>query len=243
MKIKLGFLVFFLVISITAFAFGQEEWKANAGFSGIVNTGNAENTTFGGNSLVSYKFDQNQFTWTAEGAYGRSKNAGVTQTNTKNWKTLLRYDRFVSDPMSIFTFGHIGQNIPGGFDLRYGAALGLAHYLLQNDNSSFKYEAGYDFTREERVGVADANIHSGRLYLQFTHKLNANVYFAQDVESLFNLQIAEDIRLNTLTSLNVNLTEKMAFQVGYQVRFDNQPVSGFKEIDTLTQMGLNVNFL
>lgn len=244
MKLRFGLVVVVLIVGMTGLAFGEEEWKANAGFSGLVNTGNASNTTFGGNSLVSYKFDRNQVSWTAEGAYGRADDGtGTKVTNTKNWKTGLRYDRFISDPLSIFANGHIGQNEPAGFDWRYGSAIGAAHYLIKSDDNSFKYEAGYDYTREIRVAAADAHIHSARLYAQYTHKINKNVYFAQDVESLFNLQVGEDVRLNTLTSLNVALTEKVAFQVGYQVRFDNQPVTGFKKTDTQTQMGLSVNFL
>ncbi|MCB1197500.1 MAG: DUF481 domain-containing protein [Deltaproteobacteria bacterium] len=243
--VRFGVIVVGLVIGFSSIAFGQEDlWTANAGFSGIVNTGNAENTTVGGNSLVSYKFDKNLLAWTVEGAYGRAKDTlGNKTTNTKNWKTGLRYDRFLTDPLSVFTLTHIGQNKPAGFDLRYGAALGLAHFLIKTDSNTLKYEVGYDYTREQRVAVADDSIHSARAYSQYTHKINKNVYFAQDLEALFNIEIGEDMRLNALTSLNVALTERAAFQVGYQLRFDNQPVVGFKKLDTQTQMGLSVNFL
>jgi len=246
MKVTQKILTVAIAMSFSFSAQGQEEeWIANAGLSGIVNTGNAENSTFGGNALVSYKYDRNLFSWTTDGAYGRATDAttGIASTNARNWKTGLRYDRFLSDPLSVFTLGHIGENKPAGFDSRFGAAAGLAYSIFKNDINTLRFEGGYDWTHEERVAAGDADIHSGRLFGQYTHKLNQNVYFAQDIESLFNLVDGDDIRLNSLTSLIIALSEKVGFQVGYQVRFDNVPVAGFKKTDTQTQLGLTVNFL
>lgn len=222
-----------------------KEWTSTAGASAIVNTGNAVNQTFGGNALIDRKWDKNQVGWTAQGAYGRAKDpaTGDTNTNTKNWKTALRYDRFLLAPLSIYEMGHVGQDKPAGFDLRYGGSAGAAHIALDSGADLFKYEAGYDFTREQRVDVADASIHSARFFLRYQHKFSEAAVFAQDVESLFNLRQGEDIRLNTLTSVTVKLTDKVAFQTGFGVRFDNQPVAGFKKTDTTTQAGLVLSFL
>ncbi|MCB0309020.1 MAG: DUF481 domain-containing protein [Bdellovibrionales bacterium] len=222
-----------------------KEWKANAGFSAILNTGNAENQTFGGNAALSRKWHMNETTATANGAYGRAKNSttGNSETNTKNWKTALRYDRFISEPVSIFALGHIGQDVPAGFDWRFGGASGVSHSLLKSDVHFFKYEAGYDYTREYRVAAADANIHSARIFLQYKYMISKSAQFGQDVENLLNLQDGSDFRLNALTSLTMKLTDKIAFQMGFGVRFDNQPVAGFKSTDTTTQAGLVLNFL
>lgn len=219
-------------------------WKANAVFSGLLVTGNAENYSFGGNGLVAHKFFDNELTFTADGAYGRAQNgAGDLETNTKNWTTRLRYDRYLSNVFTLFASTFYNQNEPSGFENRYGAAGGYSHFLIKNDASTFKYELGYDYTFEDRVGGVEANIHSARAFLQATHKFNENVYVGQDVETLFNLTNGDDIRINTLTSLNVTMTQKMSLQLAYQVRFDNDPVSGFEKTDTQTQIGLNVTFL
>jgi putative salt-induced outer membrane protein YdiY len=86
-------------------------------------------------------------------------------------------------------------------------------------------------------------VYSARGFLQFTHKFSKTTFFGQDAEGLFNVQDKQDYRINTMTSLNLMMTEKVAFQVGYVIRYDHQPVPGFEKLDTTTQVGININFL
>jgi putative salt-induced outer membrane protein YdiY len=242
---KITVLLLAMTASLHAFAQegAEEKWTATAGVTGIINTGNAENTTIGGNAIVSYQQDENLLTFNADGAYGRAEVNGTKETNTKNWTIQLRYDRFLAEHVSIYGLTRVNQNKPSGFDLRYGGATGLSLYIIRNDDTTLKAEAGYDYSREERIGTPDASIHSARFYAQFTRKVNENVFFGQDVEALFNLEDSDDVRMNTLTSLNVALSEDTSLALSYIVRWDNQPVAGFEEVDTTTQIGLNVNFL
>lgn len=219
------------------------EWKANVGFSAILNTGNSENQTLGGNGLTSYKWDKNKLEGTLAGAYGRSKQAGVTQVSTKNWKATGRYDRYILDPLSLFLLGHVGQDKPAGFDSRYGVAGGFAHELLKTDFDFFKYEIGFDYTRENVIAAPDNDLYSERTFLQFKHKFSTYAEFGQDVEALFDLQHGKNVRLNTLSSLTAKLTDKVSFQVGFKVSFDNVPPPGKKKTDTSTQAGLVVTLL
>lgn len=238
-----------IVLLTTTSVFAQEqskeEWKANAGVSGIINTGNAVNETIGGNALVSVKRGQNQISWSGNGAYGRAKDnaTGVKSVNTENWQTQLRYDRFLSEKFSLYALTHMRHDAPAGFDLNYGGSAGYAHLLYKTDMTVFKYELGFDATRQKFVTLIKENAYSARLFLQYTHKFSETAFFGQDMENLFNVQERSDYRINSLTSLNFKLTQKVAFQAGYAIRFDNQPVAGFKKVDTTTQFGLNVNFL
>lgn len=242
---KLRLLIASMVLTCVSSAFAQEEWKANAGLSGIFNSGNAINQTIGGNALVSVKEGMNQVSWNGNGAYGRAKDpaTGAKTTNTENWLNQIRYDRFLSETFSLYSLGHMYHNKPTGFDLTYGGSAGFSHFLYKSDLSTFKYELGFDVTRQRFVTHVENNIYSVRAFLQYTHKFSENTFFGQDVENLFNVTDTQDYRLNTLTSLNLKLTEKVAFQVGYAIRLDNQPVPGFKKVDTTTQLGLNINIL
>ncbi len=218
----------------------KAEWNADAGINGILNTGNSENETVGGNGLVSWKLERNKLEWKGEFNYGRSKDpaTGIKSTNTKNWKTSLRYDRFVSDPLSLFGLGHIGADAPAGFDLRYGGATGLSHELWKTDPNFFKYEVGYDLTREDRVAPPDETIHSARAYALYKHDFSKYASFSQDIEALFNVTEGDDVRLNSETALTMKLTDILAFKASFKVKFDNEPVAGKKKTDTTTQVGL-----
>ncbi|MFH1263942.1 MAG: DUF481 domain-containing protein [Pseudomonadota bacterium] len=219
------------------------EWKANAGLSAIINSGNSSNKTLGGNGLTSYKWERNKVEFAANGAYGRAEVKGVSTTNTKNGKTSLRYDRFLTDPLSLFALGHLGSDPPAGFDLRYGSSLGLAHELVKSDPHFFKYELGFDYTHERRVAPPNQDIYSARTFLQYKYNINKLSVIGQDVETLFDLQEGKNVRINTLTALTFKMTDVLAFQAGYAIRFDNVPVPGFKKTDTTTQFGLVMNLL
>ncbi|HLG20484.1 MAG TPA: DUF481 domain-containing protein [Bdellovibrionota bacterium] len=221
-----------------------ETWKANAGASAILNTGNSSNQTLGGNGLASYKHERDKMTFKANGTYGRAEDSlGVTTTNTKNWRTELRYDRYLLDPLSTFALGHLGSDEPAGFDHRYGGAGGLSHEFYKTGPHFSKYEVGFDYTRELRTAPPDENIYSGRLFLQYKLTMTPWLTFGQDFENLFNVQDGHDYRLNTLTALTTKMSDKIAFQVSFSVKFDNVPVPGKKKTDTLTQLGLVVDFM
>lgn len=243
MKFKV--LLLAAVFGFVANAHAQEEWKAVAGLSGIMNSGNAENQTIGGNALVSVKQGMDQVTWNAVGAYGRAKDpaTGTKTTNTENWLTQVRYDRFLTDTFSLYGLGRMNHDKPAGIDLNYGASPGLSKFLYKTDRTGLRTELGFDFTRQRFVSHAESNIYAVRFFLQFTHKFNETTSLGQDVENLFNVTERDDYRLNTLTSLNINMSKKVAFQLGYAIRLDNQPVPGFKKVDTTTQFGLNINIL
>jgi putative salt-induced outer membrane protein YdiY len=213
-------------------------WTINAGVNGIVNTGNSENLTVGGNKLIGWKVERNQVQWKTIGAFGRAEVAGVTETNTNNLKTELRYDRFLNDPMALFVLGHIGYDEPAGFDLRGGLALGFAHQLVVLPPHGFRYEVGPDYTHEERTDGTSDEVFSGRLFLEYVYTIAEWAKFSEGLETLTNVQDGEDTRFNSLTALTIKLTDIVSFQTGFNVRVDLQPVPGFEEVDTTTTIGL-----
>jgi putative salt-induced outer membrane protein len=218
-------------------------WKANAALNAIVNSGNSDSQTGGANAMVSWKEDANQVQWKATGAYGRTNIAGVDTTNTENFRTELRYDRFFNEVMSMFVLGHIGYDKPAGFDLRGGGALGFAHKLIVGPPHSLRYEVGPDYTHEERTDKSSDDIFSARGFVGYGYEFSKTVSFTQDVEALENLSETSDFRLNTLTALKAKMTDILSFQVGFNVRADFEPVPGFEEVDTTTTVGLIFDIL
>ncbi|HMQ11304.1 MAG TPA: DUF481 domain-containing protein [Oligoflexia bacterium] len=219
-------------------------WKANAGLNGVSNTGNAVNQTVSGLFSVVNRTGMNKVELSGIGAYGRAQDdAGVTSTNTENWRTQLRYDRYLNDTIAIFGYGHLGQDRPAGFDWRFGGGTGFAHEVIKKEKDFLRYEIGYDYTREDRITDVLADIHSARVFGIYKRKISDWADFSQTVELLYNLEKSDDFRFNTLTGLTTKVTEKVGFQVGYAMRFDNDPVTGAENLDTQTQAGLTVNFL
>lgn len=221
------------------------EWKSQVGASAIFNSGNSSNQTFGGNGHVSAKWEKNKLAGKADGAYGRARDndTGVTSVNTKNWQIGARYDRFINDPMSLFIGQKVSADELAGFNFVYTGLFGFAHEIYKTDPHFFKYEAGFDYSREWRVLAAEENIYSARIYWQYKYKISEAASFSQDFESLFNVEDLDDTRINTLSALTVKMTTKLALQASFKLRYDNLPVPGNKKTDTTTQFGLVLDIL
>ncbi len=243
-KTVFGIVGVFLV-AVGGSARAQEEWQADAGFNALFNTGNSSSQTFGGTGLVSHKEGKHKIGWTGKGAYGRAEDpaTGISTTNTKNWETDLRYDRYITDPISLFALTHIGADEPAGFDLTYGGAGGVADELFRTDPNYFKYELGFDYTRQNQTDFNDQNIYSARVYFLYKYTFSKVSFFSQDMENLFNLRQKDDVRINTMTALTFKITEVVGFKAGYNIRFDNFPVPGKKKTDTQTTLGIVVDLL
>ena len=93
------------------------------------------------------------------------------------------------------------------------------------------------------MAAPDNDIYSARLFLQYKRKISTHADFGQDVESLYDLQHGKNVRLNTFTSITAKLTDKVGFQLGFKVAYDNVPPPGKKKIDTTTQAGLVITLL
>lgn len=232
------------IISLTGEAFAQDSkapegpWTGTAGINALINTGNSESQTVGGNALLGWKEATNQVQWKTIGAYGRAKVGGVSQTNTENLNTELRYDRFINDAMSVFILGNLGFDRPAGLDLKSGGAIGFAHRLIVGPPHALRYEVGPDYSHEERTDGSSDDIFSGRGFVGYAYAFSEHVSFGEDFEALVNLAESSDTRLNSLTYLKAKMTDIVAFQAGFNARADFEPVPGFDEWDTTTTVGL-----
>ena len=251
-RVTIFVLVGFVFVFASADLFAQEvndqeenkgPWKANAGLNAIFNSGNSTSQTIGGNSQVAWKKNRNKVEWTTNGAYGRAKVAGVTQVNTNNFKSTLRYDRFLNDIMSGFALTHLGYDKPAGFDFRGGGALGFAHEVISGPPFLARYEVGPDYTHEEFTTGGNDDVISGRLALTFEYSFSETAKLTENFELLVNLEDSEDTRFFSLTAFSFKLTDIIAFQAGFNYRVDFQPVAGFGKADTTTTLGLLFNFI
>ncbi len=223
----------------------NSKWSAKAGLSAVFNSGNSVNQTIGGNADVTDKWNSNELAFHGDGAYGRAKDntTGVTSTNTKNWKLSVRYGRYFSKVFSLYLLQGMSADKPAGFNFIYNSSLGISHEVFPDKPHTFKYELGFDYAREWRDLSADEDIYSARAYWKYAWAFAKKSELSQDFEALFNMEDKEDTRINTFTALTVKMTDIVAFQAGFKVKFDNVPVPDKKKTDTTTQFGLVFDIL
>ena len=227
------------------------EAKIQAG--GLSASGNSRSLALTSMGTVRARRGANEFSAAAAANYGRSasKATDPVQTTIENYQGKLRYDRFVSDPLALFSSLSGRRDRFQGLDLRLNLDPGLAYYFVQNPKHQLWSEAGYDLQydirRDEAIASALAlgtrlgkakTRHSARLFAGYRNSLNEAVTFNTGVEYLQGLPDTQFWRLNWDVGLTAALAAKFSLATTFSLRYDNQPLSGIKSTDTLTAINL-----
>ena len=227
------------------------EAKIQAG--GLSASGNSRSLALTSMGTVRVRRGANELSAAASANYGRSatKAADPMQTTIENYQGKLRYDRFVSDPLALFTSLSGRRDRFQGLDLRLNLDPGLAYYFVQNPKHQLWGEAGYDLQydirRDQAIEAALVNgmrlgkaktRHSARLFAGYRNSLNEAVTFNTGIEYLQGLPDTEYWRLNWDVGLTAALAAKFSLATTFSLRYDNHPLNGIKSTDTLTAINL-----
>jgi len=227
------------------------EAKIQAG--GLSATGNSRSLALTSLATVRARRGANELSAAGAVNYGRSaaKPTDPVQTTIENYQGKLRYDRFVSDRLAIFTSLSARRDRFQGLDLRLNLDPGLAYYFLQAPKQQLWGEAGYDLQYDIRRDSAIADSlaagttlakaktrHSARLFAGYQNSLNEAVTFNTGVEYLQGLPKTEFWRFNWDVGLTAALAAKFSLATTFSLRYDNQPLIGVKSTDTITAVNL-----
>ena len=128
-------------------ALAEDGFKNESEVGLVMTSGNTDAKTTNAKEVTSYEFNKNTFKNTA--AFFRSKNSGVESANA--WSFGIRYERALSERFSIY----IGQSLDAdkfqNIRQRYNSDIGGKYMIRKTDQLDWFTEAGYRFTKENRV--------------------------------------------------------------------------------------------
>jgi len=229
----------------------ETDAKVSAG--AFLSTGNAKALAITGAGTLRLRRGFDQFTLDLAANYGEASVVPGTpqETTVENYQARARYDRFLSQKWALFAQESFRRDRFQGLDLRLNFDPGLAYYLLIEEKQHLTFEAGYDLQYDMRTTQAmddaaaagtpvDATEvrHALRLYAGYDNSLNEHVRFDTGLEYLQAFAVAENFRINWVSSLTANLTEAFAVAAGFTLRFDNNPLPGIEQLDTITTLSL-----
>lgn len=237
---------------------------------GIFNTGNSRSLAGTGLSNFRLRRTIHQFGASVAGNYGATgaEDSKGYETTVGNVQGLVRYDVYFAKRWTAFTQVTARHDTFQGLDFRLNVDPGLAFYALNKTNHRLWFEAGYDFqydvrTDEARILVdADGNQvldmsgntqideavlkaepnHAVRLFMGYSNKLSERVSFDTGLEYLQSVILAKRLRLNYLAALNTQLVERLSLAVTFTLRFENDPLPGVGQLDTITAFSLAYRF-
>jgi putative salt-induced outer membrane protein len=241
----------------------------NLSFGGIYNTGNARSLAVTGMGKFLMRRKIHQFTTAAAGNYGRAAlavrddpatagvNEGRIADTTANVQGQVRYDVFFHRNFSAFLMSTARYDKFQGLDLRLNIDPGVAMYALAEATHKLWFEVGYDFQfdlRSERARDAAELTgadrpektlvnHAARLFAGYTNNLSKHVTFDTGFEYLQSVLVGRRFRMNWVNALNVSLSERFTMGATFVLRYENQPLPGVVQLDTITSLLIGVRLI
>ncbi|MFK7928033.1 MAG: YdiY family protein [Myxococcota bacterium] len=237
----------------------KPESSMSAQIGGALASGNtsAYNASLGINA--SHKWTKNKLSTSAGALFGQSvadadgdgilseaeRDSGyVTNQQQATWDG--RYDRFLGEKNSLYFLAGVLVDPFAGFASRSHEQIGYSRTFIKTDETNLVGEIGFDWAQENYVAGTDPgynDVFAARLMVGFKHVFNEAVSFENTAEVYPNVLVIEDVRVLNTASLGAKLSDKLGFKTGYNLRFDNQPVEGFRKADHALTASLVISIL
>jgi len=226
---------------------------------GLWATGNSRSLSLTGASAFRLRRDVHQLG--AMGAVNYSKSAQAPdeamEPTVENYQGRVRYDLFFAKQLAAFLQVSGRKDRFQGLIMRLNVDPGLAYYFIDRKQLQLWGEIGYDLQHDARRDEArtdpDTGVvapktetrHSARLFLGYDNKLNKAVSVNLGAEYLQGLSPYEDAqtgnvnwRLNFDMGLTSKVGESLAIATSFSLKYDNSPLAGLEDTDTVTAISL-----
>jgi putative salt-induced outer membrane protein YdiY len=216
-----------------------------AGFLGL--TGNTKSISVSGGNHTKYRYKRFENNWKVGGYYSRvfsiTSNSGLTGTTARYLYGIYRLDYYLTDKTSLFVGGGGYSDRFSGVDRAGVGMAGARHFLLRKPSYFLSIAGGYDYEYEDRVTPRPSvGMNSVLGEVNYWQQYNDNVSLTNDLQFLEDFIHGHNFRLKNKTELKVRMTRRLALVTSFEVRLRNEPVPGFKKVDTITELLLSAKF-
>jgi len=223
---------------ITPAAAEDGRWKGSGAFAFLTASGNSS-TQSGSVKLEAARERQarDRITLKAGAILSRSNGEDTAEQESAS----AQYDYFHTEHTYSLYSLLLERDAFAGFDYRITGRAGLGHKFLHDDHDQLDGEVGLDYVYEEKDPEAE-DFPAARLYGKWVHTFREGLSFTQDVELLENLDDVSDLRVNTLTALEVSLSAHLSLKTSLTMYYDAVPTEGKKTTDIYTETALVVTY-
>lgn len=230
--------------------------NASVSAGGLSSSGNSRLVAFTGASTFDWRGGFNGMGASLVGNYGRSAPpGGDMKTTTENLQGRVRYDRYLIDEASLFLLVTGRHDKFQGLAFRLNLDPGFKYLFVNREKTQLWAEAGYDFQYDTRLESArekrdpttmmvteilpkHETDHSARLFLGFKHAFNDSTALSNGLEYLQSFVDDERRRFNYDILFTAKVWGDLALGVGFNARFDNQPLPTKEKLDTTSTLSL-----
>jgi len=217
----------------------EPAWSGNLGLSYVATGGNTDTSTLG----LDFKMERRPTPWGFDitATFTRSDDEGVL--TAERYTARLRARRALGERWE--AFGGVGaEKDPfAGYDLLSLVEAGATFKALVGPRHLLSFDAGLTWTDENRVEPEpDFRYAGGLAGLAYECKISDTASLTQSLVYYPNFDETADWRVNSTTGLTTSVSSRLAVNIGYEIRYRNQPIGDRESTDTTTKVSLVMNF-
>lgn len=214
-------------------------WSGNLGLSYVATGGNTDTSTLG----LDFKMERRPAPWGFDitATFTRSDDEGVL--TAERYTAGLRARRAFGERWEVF--GGVGaEKDPfAGYDLLSLVEAGATYKALVGPRHTLSFDAGLTWTDENRVEPEpDFRYAGGLAGLAYEWKISDTASLTQTLVYYPNFEETADWRAHSNTGLTTSVSSRLAVNVGYELRYRNQPIGDRESTDRTTKVSLVLNF-
>ena len=217
----------------------QKNWSDEAELSFVDTAGNTEVSTLSAKNTLVYRLaPDRRIIWKFAALYGETDG----EKTAESYFTELRAEEDLSEQVGAYLLGGWLKDTFAGVDPRYYVGLGGIYKFLPGPVHLLVGEAGVTYTAEEYTDNTDKQFVGGRVFMKYELAFHEKAKFTQTVEWLPDLENTDDWLFNSETAVLAGLNSYLSLKTSYVLKYDNEPVSGLEETDTILSVALVVNY-
>jgi putative salt-induced outer membrane protein len=240
----------------------RQATEASVAAGGLFSSGNAKSIALTTAGKLRVRRDEHQFSMALAANFARAGKTGeAVETSVENYQGLLRYDYFFTDNLSLFLQNQDRRDRFQGLDLRFQIDPGLAYYIINTKKQILRAEVGYDLQHDVRRDDARVQtpepaapgappaaplplldktqtLHNIRLFSGYENKLYKEVSFISSLEYLQNVSDLGTYRLVFDVGIKSNVSTNLAIATTYTMRYENKPLPGVVNTDSIASINL-----
>lgn len=210
-------------------------WDMKLGFSYLATSGNTETSSAGFDAA----FNRAWRAWSLEGSA-----AGVSATRKKrrtaeNYLAQARAKRRLLKRLQLTLGARWERNRFAGLDSRQGTDVSLLWEIRDTPTLKLRALGGLSASREDPRGDRpQVDSFGGLLQVSGDARLSETASWDGQMTFFPNFDDPDDYRFHGHIGLQAALNRHLGVRLGYDVKFDNEPVPGFDSTDTATTAAL-----
>lgn len=242
--------------SVSTDAPTDDETALNIAAGGTLSTGNTRSWQVNAGGDMRVVRDEHAVGAMVNFIYGRSDlpddSTRTYQDTVRNLNAKLRYDYFLSDMDALFVAAGFRWDTFAGLDARVQGQVGYLRNFVLEESSRFWGEIGYDLTYDNYTDdILRANpdadeidvVHSARGFVGYDNHVTETLTWLTGLEALVNVELPRDFRINWDNALRSKINGNFQLEIKFSLKYDNKPVPGTNDLDTLTQLNLIYNLI